>query len=243
MELIPAIDLRGGRCVRLLQGHFDAETHYPGDPLELARAYHTQGAGRLHIVDLDGARDGTPANLDLISRLAALPGIALQVGGGVRSEDRFTALLAVGVARHVNDHAVAEAEQLIDAHLRFHARLRAGPDVGRREHAVAAVKDLGGRVSHLIPRLTCLFEVAHDSLPAMVGGGVRDLGKLFDYALRMPQQEPRVAGEVAVLSEKDLNFGPVLEQLLHDLHVLLRHRLLLQAHGFDRFLPREETAN
>jgi phosphoribosylformimino-5-aminoimidazole carboxamide ribotide isomerase len=74
MELIPAIDLRGGRCVRLLQGHFDAETHYPGDPLELARAYHAQGAGRLHIVDLDGARDGTPANLDLISRLAALPG-------------------------------------------------------------------------------------------------------------------------------------------------------------------------
>ena len=101
MELIPAIDLRGGRSVRLLQGRFDAETHYPGDPLELARAYHAQGAGRLHIVDLDGARDGTPANRNLISRLAALPGIALQVGGGVRSEDRFTALLAVGVARVV----------------------------------------------------------------------------------------------------------------------------------------------
>jgi len=113
MELIPAIDLRGGRCVRLLQGHFDAETHYPGDPLELARAYHAQGAGRLHIVDLDGARDGTPANLDLISRLAALPGIALQVGGGVRSEDRFTALLAAGVARVViGSLAVLEPHEL-----------------------------------------------------------------------------------------------------------------------------------
>ena len=101
MELIPAIDLRGGRCVRLLKGRFDAETPYPSDPLDLAREYQALGAERLHVVDLDGARDGTPGNWDLISRLAALPGISLQVGGGVRSEERLTALLALGVARVV----------------------------------------------------------------------------------------------------------------------------------------------
>jgi phosphoribosylformimino-5-aminoimidazole carboxamide ribotide isomerase len=101
MELIPAIDLRGGRCVRLLNGRFDAETDYGGDPVDLARGYRSLGAQRLHVVDLDGARDGTPGNWDLIARLAALPDIALQVGGGVRSEARLTALLALGVARVV----------------------------------------------------------------------------------------------------------------------------------------------
>jgi phosphoribosylformimino-5-aminoimidazole carboxamide ribotide isomerase len=101
MELIPAIDLRGGRCVRLLQGRFDAETHYLGDPVDLARAYLAQGAGRLHVVDLDGARDGTPANQEVIAHLVAVTGIALQVGGGVRSEERLMVLLALGVARVV----------------------------------------------------------------------------------------------------------------------------------------------
>jgi phosphoribosylformimino-5-aminoimidazole carboxamide ribotide isomerase len=101
MELIPAIDLRGGRCVRLLKGRFDAETSYPADPLALACDYRALGAEWLHVVDLDGARDGTPGNWDVISLLAALPGIALQVGGGVRSEDRLTALLALGAARVV----------------------------------------------------------------------------------------------------------------------------------------------
>ena len=113
MELIPAIDLRGGRCVRLLQGCFDAETHYVGDPLDLARAYRAQGAGRLHVVDLDGARDGTPANRDVIARLAAVTGIALQVGGGVRSEDQLSAFLALGVARVVvGSLAILEPHEL-----------------------------------------------------------------------------------------------------------------------------------
>ena len=101
MELIPAIDLRGGRCVRLLKGRFDAETVYPADPLALAREYRDLGAERLHVVDLDGARDGSPGNWDVISRLAALPGIALQVGGGVRSEERLKALFALGASRVV----------------------------------------------------------------------------------------------------------------------------------------------
>jgi phosphoribosylformimino-5-aminoimidazole carboxamide ribotide isomerase len=87
--------------VRLLQGRFDAETHYAQDPCALASEYRALGAGRLHIVDLDGARDGTPANWDTIARLASLPGIALQVGGGLRSEERVTALLALGIARVV----------------------------------------------------------------------------------------------------------------------------------------------
>ena len=120
MELIPAIDLRGGRCVRLLKGRFDAETRYAIDPVALACDYRSQGATRLHVVDLDGARDGAPANWEQISLLAALPGIALQVGGGVRTADRLSALLALGVARvAIGSVAIEQPRELrrwLDAH-------------------------------------------------------------------------------------------------------------------------------
>jgi phosphoribosylformimino-5-aminoimidazole carboxamide ribotide isomerase len=101
VELIPAIDLRGGRCVRLLQGRFDAETDYGGDPLQLLGRYRALGAAWLHVVDLDGARDGIASNLALIGGLAAaMPG-GLQVGGGVRTVDAAAALFSLGVGRVV----------------------------------------------------------------------------------------------------------------------------------------------
>jgi phosphoribosylformimino-5-aminoimidazole carboxamide ribotide isomerase len=113
MELMPAIDLRGGRCVRLLQGRFDAETSYPEDPLDLLRTYRDLGAAWLHVVDLDGAREGFPGNTATIARLAAEPGIALQVGGGVRSTAALEALLAQGVRRVViGSHAIAQPVEL-----------------------------------------------------------------------------------------------------------------------------------
>jgi phosphoribosylformimino-5-aminoimidazole carboxamide ribotide isomerase len=99
MLLIPSIDLRGGRCVRLLKGDFAAETRYEFDPLELLQRYRTLGAPWLHIVDLDGARDGLLANRGVIATLAQQPGIRLQVGGGVRSRAIIDELLQLGVAR------------------------------------------------------------------------------------------------------------------------------------------------
>lgn len=101
MLLIPAIDLRGGRCVRLLQGRFDAETVYSGDPMEILRRYQALGARRIHVVDLDGARDGSQGNRTAIARLAAAPGVSIQVGGGVRSRAVADELLALGVERVV----------------------------------------------------------------------------------------------------------------------------------------------
>jgi len=101
MLLIPAIDLRGGRCVRLLQGRFDAETVYSDDPAEILRRYRSLGARRIHVVDLDGARQGSQGNRAAIARLAAEPGVSLQVGGGVRSRAVADELLALGVARVV----------------------------------------------------------------------------------------------------------------------------------------------
>jgi phosphoribosylformimino-5-aminoimidazole carboxamide ribotide isomerase len=102
MLLIPAIDLRGGQCVRLLQGRFDTETVYARDPVEVLDRYLSLGARRIHLVDLDGARDGSPGNRAAIERLAARAGDgAVQVGGGVRSREVADALFDLGVARVV----------------------------------------------------------------------------------------------------------------------------------------------
>jgi phosphoribosylformimino-5-aminoimidazole carboxamide ribotide isomerase len=101
MELIPAIDLRGGRCVRLLRGRFDAETSYSAAPPQLLERYRSLGAATVHVVDLDGARDGVPANRELIAQLAGAGTVRLQVGGGVRSQDTIAELLTLGVARIV----------------------------------------------------------------------------------------------------------------------------------------------
>ena len=101
MELIPAIDLKDGRCVRLFKGDFAAETVYSNDPSEILQRYRELGARRIHVVDLDGAKDGTQANREAILQLAADRSVKLQVGGGLRSLSRVQALLDSGVERAV----------------------------------------------------------------------------------------------------------------------------------------------
>ena len=108
MQLIPSIDLRGGRCVRLLKGAFDAETRYEVDPLDLVDRYAAMGARWLHVVDLDGARDGVPANLAVIARLAARGSLAIQAGGGLRSAEAIDAMIGAGVRRVVLGSAAVE---------------------------------------------------------------------------------------------------------------------------------------
>ena len=101
MELIPAIDLRGGGVVRLLQGDFDAETRYAMSPEELYGQYARAGARHVHVVDLDGARDGTAGNRPIIAGLASLGRLRMQSGGGLRSSRDLQSLLAAGVERAV----------------------------------------------------------------------------------------------------------------------------------------------
>jgi phosphoribosylformimino-5-aminoimidazole carboxamide ribotide isomerase len=85
MELLPAIDIRNGRCVRLLRGDFEKETLYEVDPVELATGYSNLGAKWLHLVDLDGAQSGSPKNLLAIKLLSNIAGLKIQLGGGIRS--------------------------------------------------------------------------------------------------------------------------------------------------------------
>src|SRR6266849_5945423 len=112
---IPAIDIRGGRCVRLVEGDFARETRYADDPAEMARHWEAEGAQRLHVVDLDGARDGIRANAAVIRRVLDSVDIPVQVGGGIRSVETAQTLLAEGAARVVIGTTAAEHPEAMSA--------------------------------------------------------------------------------------------------------------------------------
>ena len=99
MQIFPAIDLRGGQVVRLYQGDYDQETVYAADPCAVARDFLAAGARYLHVVDLDGARDGTLANFETIATLVRQGGLYIEVGGGIRTEERIRRYLDLGVGR------------------------------------------------------------------------------------------------------------------------------------------------
>ena len=99
MQIFPAIDLRGGQVVRLYQGDYDRETVYAADPCAVARSFLAAGARYLHVVDLDGARDGMLANFETIAAIVKQGGLYIEVGGGIRTEDRIRRYLDLGVGR------------------------------------------------------------------------------------------------------------------------------------------------
>lgn len=99
MDIFPAIDLSGGQVVRLYQGDYDRMTVYGSDPCAVAREFLNAGAKHLHVVDLDGAKDGTPVNFAPIRALCRQGGLSIEVGGGIRDEARIRAYLELGVGR------------------------------------------------------------------------------------------------------------------------------------------------
>jgi phosphoribosylformimino-5-aminoimidazole carboxamide ribotide isomerase len=129
MDVIPAIDLRNGKVVRLLQGQYDYQITYKDDPVEQARQFHTDGAQWLHIVDLDGAKEGRPVNRESISAIAGLGLLRIEVGGGIRSEAAIRQLLDTGVTRVIiGTKAVSDFEWFSDMARRFKGRLVLGLD-------------------------------------------------------------------------------------------------------------------
>ncbi len=117
MNLYPAIDMLGGKAVRLVKGDFDANKVYDEDPLSAASAWVRQGAQRLHLVDLDGARDGLPANLDHVRRIAGELGVPVQFGGGLRSLTAIEAVIEAGVQRVILGTAAFVDPDLLSAAL------------------------------------------------------------------------------------------------------------------------------
>ncbi|MBW4628562.1 MAG: 1-(5-phosphoribosyl)-5-[(5-phosphoribosylamino)methylideneamino]imidazole-4-carboxamide isomerase [Brasilonema octagenarum HA4186-MV1] len=113
MDVIPAIDLLEGRCVRLYQGDYEQSQVFSDNPVEVAKQWVEQGATRLHIVDLDGAKTGTLVNLPAIEAIAQAVSVSIQVGGGVRDRDRVEQLLNIGVQRIILGTIAVEQPQLV----------------------------------------------------------------------------------------------------------------------------------
>lgn len=142
MKLIPAIDLRGGRVVRLQQGDYERETRYDDDPLTLAKRYAGAGATLIHVVDLDSAREGGDANLATIERLCSELDVAVQTGGGVRSHEDFRRRIDAGAARVVIGSLCVRSPETVIEWL-------AGPD---GERIVAGLDVSQGKDGDWVPR-------------------------------------------------------------------------------------------
>jgi phosphoribosylformimino-5-aminoimidazole carboxamide ribotide isomerase len=118
--LYPAIDIRGGQAVRLLQGDYARETTYDADPVDAAKRWAGEGAEYLHVVDLDGAKAGSPQNLDAVRRIVAAVDCPVQVGGGLRDAESVTAVLAAGAERVVIGTAALRAPAFLAKALEKH---------------------------------------------------------------------------------------------------------------------------
>ena len=113
MEIIPAIDIRGGKCVRLYQGDYNQQTVFDEDPVTAALTWYSQGAQWLHIVDLDGAVAGEPQNMDLVEEIIKQSGLLIELGGGIRKEKVAEKLLRQGVSRIILGTVAIENRELV----------------------------------------------------------------------------------------------------------------------------------
>ena len=172
MEVIPAIDLRGGKCVRLYQGDFAQETVYSDDPVEVALRWQEMGAARLHVVDLDGAAQGKPANLGVIESIARSLEAPIQMGGGIRDMAAVERAFGIGVKRVViGTSAVSNPDLVESACKRFGSEaLIVGVDTreglvatrGWRESTQVTAKDLILRMTALGVRRFIYTDISRD---------------------------------------------------------------------------------
>jgi phosphoribosylformimino-5-aminoimidazole carboxamide ribotide isomerase len=220
MLVIPAIDIKDGRCVRLTQGDFSRQTVYDGNPLTVARRWQREGASLIHVVDLDGAQHGSPVNRELIGRLAASSPIPLQVGGGIRDLDTVDWLLKQGVSRVIIGTVALEDPELLSTMLAVHDRhiivaldakngelVTHGWQVGSRQRSLVTaltLQQLGVRRFMYTdtvkdgtltePNYTEIEQLtARLSTPLIIGGGVSTLGAIRQ--LRRLQVEGVVVGK------------------------------------------------
>jgi phosphoribosylformimino-5-aminoimidazole carboxamide ribotide isomerase len=230
MLIIPAIDLKGGRCVRLLRGEMAAETVYGDDPVAMGRRWVSEGAEYLHVVDLDGAVSGAPMNGDAIAALCAALPIPIEVGGGVRTIERAAQLLAAGADRVIfGTAALAHPEVVATACERFPGRIAVGIDArdgkvavqGWTETSQTTAIDLARRVEAFGVVRIIYTDISRDgtqqgvnveatralaeaiTIPVIASGGV---GSLADITALLPCAS---AGVDAVIVGRALYTGAV----------------------------------
>ena len=181
LTLIPAIDLRGGRCVRLLQGRLEDETVFSEDPVDTARSWQAQGAPRLHVVDLDGAFGGHPAQADLIRAIIAAVDIPVQVGGGLRDAAAVQRVLDAGARwAVVGTRAALDPAFLGDICSAFPGRLIVSVDASDGKVAVDGWKRVLELDATTLARDAAAAGAAGS--PVLASGGVGSLDDLRQLA-------------------------------------------------------------
>ena len=194
MEVIPAIDLRDGRCVRLYQGDYDRETVFSDDPTSVALKWQEMGAPRLHLVDLDGAATGVPANLEALRRICEAVSVPIQTGGGIRSLDSAAQVLDMGVQRFILGTSAVEEPDLVEqACRRFGAAsVVVGVDArdglaatwGWRETTSVAALDLIRRMAALGVRRFVYTDISRDgTLTSPNFGAIEEIAGGCDASL------------------------------------------------------------
>lgn len=172
-EVIPAIDLRGGQCVRLVQGDFDRATVYGDDPPGMARRWAAAGATRVHVVDLDGSKAGQPLQLDVVGAIVQAVALPVQLGGGLRRLADIEAAFAAGVSRVILGTAALEDPAFLDAALaRYAERVAVGIDARDGRVAVrgwldvsdVAALDLAARVAERGARTIVYTDIGRDGM-------------------------------------------------------------------------------
>jgi len=203
MIVIPAIDLKEGKCVRLLQGRMEDATVYSEDPAEMARKFEGLGAELIHVVDLDGAFAGEPKNLDSIKGILAAVKVPIEVGGGIRNLATIDLLLGLGVSRVVLGTAALKVPGLLVlACKKYPGRIVAGIDAknglvafqGWGEVSDVKVEDLARNMEVAGVRAIIYTDISRDgmmtghnieatvllaskvSVPIIASGGVKDIG-------------------------------------------------------------------
>ena len=145
MQIFPAIDLSGGQVVRLYQGDYDQMTVYGADPCAVARDFIAAGARYLHVVDLDGAKDGTLANFESIAAIARQGGLYIEVGGGIRTEERIQQYLDLGVSRCIlGTIAVQDFDFTARMAQKYGDKIAVGVDARNGYVAINGWKELSG---------------------------------------------------------------------------------------------------
>jgi phosphoribosylformimino-5-aminoimidazole carboxamide ribotide isomerase len=171
MLVIPAIDLSRGRCVRLTQGRFEEETVYYDDPVQAALAWQAQGARYLHVVDLDGAREGEPKNLDILRHIIQSVNVPVQSGGGIRTKEMASQVLGLGVDRVILGTKVVDSPKLIEELCRdYPGRVAIGLDhkagriavKGWLEVSEYTLVDLALEVEKVRPRAFIVTDISRD---------------------------------------------------------------------------------
>jgi phosphoribosylformimino-5-aminoimidazole carboxamide ribotide isomerase len=238
MIVIPAVDLKNGRCVRLRQGRLDAETVYSDDPLAMAQHWVEQGAQWLHVVDLDGAIEGQPRNLPVIEHIVQQVSVPIQVGGGIRTITRVERYLGLGVARVIIGTLAVEQPALgAEICQRFPGRVAVSLDArdgkvavqGWRASAALDYLDVARQIAAWKPAVLIFTAIQRDG--TLEGPDLPGLKALL-AAVETPVLVAGGIGRLAHLQEL-LPFGPhglqgiIIGKALYDRSVAFREALVL----------------